>query len=412
MTNPKNGQNWEQIRSRFPVLKKKTYLNSCSYAALATEVEASLQRYLDARNDRGADWDYWVERNEAVRHSTARLLGAEPDEVAVTASVSAGINALASALRFDGPRNKVVITDFEFPTNAQIWYAQQLRGARVIRIAQEGGKIPLEKFEQAIDEQTLIVATAQVAFRNGTKQDIPAIARIARRKGALMMVDSYQALGAMQFDVKQAGVDFVVGGMLKYLLGTAGIAFLYARRELIESLTPTVTGWWAQEDIMAMDITRYSPAISARRFEAGTPPVPNTYMAEAGLAILHEIGLPAIEHRIGELTTAIKSAATAAGYSLASPLDASEHGPMITIRSSDDNRLVSRLAEEGIVISSRNGNLRVAPHFYNNQADIDHLFHALRHTRELLSEVSARWQSLARKNRIERLKAGDGQSGS
>lgn len=385
MTSPKNGQTWEQLRFRFPVLQKKTYLNSCSYGALAIEVEASLQRYLDARNDRGADWEYWVERNEAVRSSVARLIGAKPDEVAVTASVSAGINSLASALSFDGPRNKVVITDFEFPTNAQIWYAQELRGARVVRIAAENDKIPLEKFEEAIDEETLIVATAQIAFRHGAKQDIPAIAEIAKRKGALMMVDTYQALGTMQFDVNKAGVDFAVGGMLKYLLGTAGIAFFYARQELIEALTPSVTGWFAQENIHAMDITRYSPATTARRFEAGTPPVPNTYMAEAGLAIMHEVGLEAIEHRIGEITAAIKGAAIEAGYHLASPLNPAHHGAMITLRSSDPNRLVANLAKDGIVVSCRDSNLRIAPHFYNNQADIDHLFRALHKQRDLLA---------------------------
>jgi len=385
MSNPKCGQSWEQLRSRFPVFRKKTYINSCSYGALAMEVEASLQRYLDARTEKGSDWEYWVERNEAVRSSTARLLGARPDEVAVTASVSAGINSVASALRFDGPRNKVVITDFEFPTNAEIWYAQELRGARVVRVAEENGRIPLEKLEQAIDEETLIVATAQVAFRHGAKQDIPAIAEIARRKGALMMVDTYQAIGTMQFDVKKAGVDFAVGGMLKYLLGTAGIGFLYVREELIRSLTPTATGWFAQEDIMAMDITRYAPAMSARRFEAGTPPVPNTYMAEAGLAIVHEVGLEAIEHRIGELTAAVKDAARQAGYRLASPLDPAQHGAMITLRSSDDHSLVARLAGDNIVVSCRHGNLRISPHFYNNEADIDHLFRALHKHRDLLT---------------------------
>lgn len=385
MANSKIEPDWNQLRSRFPVFQKKNYLNSCAYGALAIEVEASMQRYLDARNDEGADWDNWVGRNEAVRSSVAKLIGAKSDEVAVTASVSAGINSLASALNFDGPRNKVVITDFEFPTNAQIWYAQELRGARVVRIAEEGGKIPLEKFEEAIDEETLIVATAQVAFRHGAKQDIPAIAEIARRKGALMMVDSYQALGTMPFDVKKAGVDFAVGGMLKYLLGTAGIAFFYARQELIEALAPTVTGWFAQEDITAMDITRYSPSTTARRFEAGTPPVPNTYMAEAGLTILHEVGLEAIELRIGELTTAIKDAAADAGYQLASPVNPSNHGAMITLRSSDDNRLVASLGEDNIVVSCRDGNLRISPHFYNNQADIEHLFRALHKRRELLT---------------------------
>jgi selenocysteine lyase/cysteine desulfurase len=382
---PTTEQYWQQLRTRFPVLQKKTYLNSCSYGALAEEVEDSLQRYLEARNDKGADWDYWVGRNEAVRNSVAKLLSAAPDEIAVTASVSAGINSLASALRFDGPRNKVIITDFEFPTNAQIWYAQELRGARVVRLAEEDGQIPLEKFEQAIDEETLIVATAHVAFRHGAKQDIPAIAEIARRKGALIMVDGYQALGTMPFDAKQAGVDFVVGGMLKYLLGTAGIAFLYARRDLIDSLAPTATGWFAAEDIMAMDITGYRPSATARRFEAGTPPVPNSYMAEAGLAILHEVGLESIERRIGELTAAIKEAAREAGYVVASPLDPSRHGAMVTLRCIDDNRLVASLAEDDIVVSCRNGNLRISPHFYNNQADIDHLFRALGERKALLA---------------------------
>jgi len=329
VTHPRNGQTWEQLRSRFPVLERKTYLNSCSYGALAVSVEASLQAYLEARNHRG--------------------------------------------------------TDFEFPTNAQIWYAQELRGAQVVRIAEVNGKIPMEKFADTIDEETLIVATAHVAFRHGAKQDVAAIAEIARKNGALMLVDGYQALGTMQFDVRRTGVDFLTGGMLKYLLGTAGIGFFYARREIVESLIPKVTGWFAQEDIFAMDITRYAPSSSARRFESGTPSVPNTYMAEAGLAIMHEVGLEAIEQRIGELTTAIKNAALDAGYKLASPMNPAEHGAMITIRSNNHQRLVAVLAEAGIVVSSRDGNLRIAPHFYNNQDDIDYLFCALHRNRSLLA---------------------------
>jgi len=385
MTSPANGQDWQQVRARFPVLEHKTYLNSCSYGALAHEVEASLQRYLLARNENGAEWDYWLERNEAVRTSVARLIGVSADEVAVTASVSAGIDSVASALDFSGARNKVVITDFEFPTNAQIWYAQEARGARVIRIRAEDGRIPLEKFERAIDEETLIVATAHVCFRNGARQDIPAIARMARSKGALMLADAYQSLGTIRFDAGEAGVDILVGGMLKYLLGTAGIAFMYVRKELIASLVPTVTGWFAQQDITAMDITRYAPALSARRFEAGTPPVPNTYMAEAGLAILHEIGLDAIEARIRVLTRAIRDAALEANYRLSTPADPEQHAAMMTLDATDDHRLVAELANEDIVVSCRDGRLRIAPHFYNDLADIERLFQALHQHRRLLA---------------------------
>jgi len=375
---------WAGIRSRFPILEQKTYLNSCAYGAMATDVSNSLQRYIRDRQEKGTDWHYWVERNDSVRNAVARFLGADPDEIAVTASASAGINSVASALNFERSRNKVVISEFEFPTNAQIWYAQELRGAKVVRVPEKDGYIPVEHFEAAIDDETLIVAITQVCFRNGARLDIPAIADIARQKGALILMDGYQCFGTMDFDVHRAGVDFAVGGMLKYLLGTAGIGFLYVREALIESLVPTATGWFAQSDIFAMDTTGYNPSPTARRFEMGTPPVPNCYAAEAGLKILEEIGLPAIERRIGELTASIIAEARNAGYSLAVPDDPVRHGPLITLRSHDENALVEILDKQGIVTSCRSGNLRISPHFYNNEDDIDSLFRALREQKHLL----------------------------
>lgn len=375
---------WEKIRSRFPILENKTYLNSCSYGALATEVKGALQSYIRDREERGTDWNYWVERNESVRSAVATFLGAEPDEIAITTSASASINSVASAMNFTGSRNKVVISDFEFPTNAQIWYAQELRGAQVVRVRERDGYIPVEDFVSAIDEETLIVAITQICFRNGARLDIPAIAEVARQKGAMFLMDGYQGLGTIAFDVRAIGVDFVVGGMLKYLLGTAGIGFLYVRDSLIENLVPTVTGWFAQSDIFAMDNTAYHPSPTARRFETGTPPVPNCYAAEAGLKILEDIGLPAIEHRIGELTASIIAEAKNAGYTLAVPDDPGRHGPLITLRSHDENALVEILDNQGIITSSRSGNLRISPHFYNNEDDIDFLFRALREQKHLL----------------------------
>lgn len=375
---------WATIRTHFPVLNKKTYLNSCAYGALATDVTDALQQYISDRQEKGTDWQYWIERNDAVRNSIAEFLCAKPDEVAVTASASAGINSIASALSYNRGRNKVVISDFEFPTNAQIWYAQELRGAHVVKVHEKDGYIPLEHFESAIDEETLIVAVTQVCFRNGARLDIPAIAEIAKRKGALFLMDGYQGFGTLDFDVRQAGVDFAVGGMLKYLLGTAGIGFLYVRENLIERLVPTVTGWFAQDDIFAMNTSGYNPSQTARRFEMGTPPVPNCYAAEAGLQILQNVGLAAIEDRIRDLTAAIISEAKRAGYSLAAPEDPARRGALVTLRTHDEYALVEYLDSQDIITSSRFGNLRISPHFYNNQDDIDALFRALHTQKHLL----------------------------
>lgn len=377
--------NWDELRARFPVFEHKTYINSCSYGALALSVQAAVQRYLQDRLEQGCDWNYWVERNESARSAVARLLNASADEIAVTTSASAGINGIASALRFDEGRHKIVISDYEFPTDAQIWYAQELRGAEVVRVPETDGYIPVESFADAIDEQTKIVSVAQVCFRNGARLDIPAIAALARERGALMMVDGYQGFGTMPFDVRAAGVDFAVGGNVKYLLGTAGVGFLYARSELIESLVPTVTGWFAAEDIFAMDITRYNPAHSARRFEAGTPPVINIYAAIAGLEIVAEVGLPAIQQRIGGLTDQVKSLAGDAGYTIVTPTDPSRHGAMIALLSHDAPALVARLEAQDIVTSCRDNNLRISPHFYNNEQDIERLFAALHGHRDLLA---------------------------
>jgi selenocysteine lyase/cysteine desulfurase len=168
---------FQALRRRFPVLERKTYLNSGSYCALADSVRDAINTYMDDRLQVGANWDAWVTKNEAVRHAMAAVLGAAPDEIAVTASASAGLNALASALEFSAPRNKVVVSDFEFPTNAQIWHAQEPRGACVVHVPRTAdGDIPLESFARLIDDQTQLVAVTHVCFRNGARLDIPGIA--------------------------------------------------------------------------------------------------------------------------------------------------------------------------------------------------------------------------------------------
>ena len=364
--------NFESLRKEFPVLKRKTYLNSGSYCALANEVRAAFDAYMEDRLLVGANWDVWVTKNESVRSLVAKLLHAGPDEIAVTASVSAGLNALASAMHFSGPRKKVVVSDFEFPTNAQIWHAQEPRGAQVVHVPRAAdGYIPLEMFEKAIDEQTQLVAITHVCFRNGAKLDIPGIVRLARAKGAKVLLDCYQSVGSLDIDVKALDVDFAAGGMLKYLLGTAGIGFLYVRDSYVQSLLPTNSGWFAQAAIQAMDITANRPAPTARRFEAGTPPVVNCYAAEAGLEMLLRVGTPAIEKRNFALTRRCMQRLQEIDWPSITPNQDERRGATVAVPSRDSAGLSAELMKRDIVTSYRDDNVRASFHFYNNEDDVE-----------------------------------------
>lgn len=362
------------------------YLNSCAYAAMAQSVAEAVGAYLTVRGACGCAWDRWVERYEELRCSLASLLGARPAEIALTSSVSAALNAIASGLRFDGPRNRIVTTDLEFPTHGQIWHAQAARGAEIVQIPSTEGWVEPGRFAEAIDERTLLVATSEVCYRNGARLPIAQIADIAHRNGALLLVDNYQAIGTARESAREHGADIVVGGMMKYLLGGSGIAFACVAASLIERISPTSTGWFAQEDIGAMDATAHHPSATARRFEAGTPSVASVYMAEEGIRIIAQVGLDAIEQRIGGLTERIKRRAQESAYVRASP---QRHGAMIALRCRDAPALVAALAHTGILASARDGNLRISTHFYNDESDIDALFDALRRHESLLRQASS-----------------------
>jgi len=365
------------IREKFTIFERKTYLNSCSYGALSTEVRNACNAYLADRDQEGALWQRWCGLLEELRAEVAGLLNASPDEIAITGSASNGVNSVASALDFTGARNKIVTTDFEFPSVAHIWHAQKSQGAAVHPVAEQGIIVPLAHFEQALDNTTQLVSLSQVCYRNGSAMDIRKIRDMARERGAMVMLDSFQMIGTQPVDVKELDVDFLVGGFLKYLLGTAGIAFLYVKKDLLPGLKPTATGWFAQKDIHAMDIRDNIPSDTARKFETGTPPVVNIYAALAGIKLIRAIGLDKIGAHIGELTTFLKEEAKKRGWVLATPEDAGSHGPMIALRSRNDHELVANLARKDIVVSCRDNNLRISPHIYNNLDDMEKLVAAL-----------------------------------
>ena len=376
-----------RVRDRFPIFESKAYINSCSQGALSEEVTEAYHRYLRDWDEKGAPWELWVEHAETARSEFADLIGADPDEIAVTTSASAAVSSLVSALDFDRGRTKVVVGDYNFPTVAQIWHAQERRGAKIHHVPAVGAQIPNENFEEVVDEETQVVSATHICFRNGAKADVPAIVDIAHRNGARVLLDSYQALGSMDIDVKDLGVDFLVGGTLKYLLGSAGLAFLYVRRDLIESLVPTAMGWFSQDDIFAMDIYANTPSPTARRFEMGTPPIPSIYAGVAGMRLIKEIGLDHIEARIAELTADLKQRAAERGFVVTTPLDPTRHGALITLESNNVHELVARLAARDVVVSSRGNNLRISVHAYNDSSDLDRLFTALDENAELLEKT-------------------------
>lgn len=372
-------------REHFPIFKNTVYINSCSYAALSVEVEAAFLKYLKDRHEVGADWIEWCDRLERVRALFAELLNANTDEIAVTTSASASLSAISSSLNLTGKRKKIVTTDLAFPTEAHAWHALKKHGAEVVHVKETDGMIDLDDLEKIVDANTLLVAVPLVCYRNGALADIPAIRDVARKNGAMILVDAYQGVGAVPIDAKEWDVDFIVGGSLKYLLSTAGVGFLFVRNDLISKSQPTQTGWFAQEDIHAMLIHDNIPANNARRFEQGTPSVPNLYAVEAGLNLILEIGLKNIRRHVAELNERLKAGINDIGGKLMSPKDPEKHGAMITVASTDEYALVAALAERNIVVSCRDGNLRISAHFYNNDADIDAVITALKENKNLLA---------------------------
>jgi selenocysteine lyase/cysteine desulfurase len=364
---------YRRFRERFPIFRSRVYLDSCSQGALSDAVEAALREHVEIWHARGSPWDRWVELQEELRAEFAALIGASSDEVAITFAASTAIYSVASALDYAG-RNQVVLGELEFPTLCHVWLAQEARGAKVVWVRADGAPMP-EDYRRAIGPATLIVPAAGVSFRTGHRSDPAALAAAAHEAGAWFMLDDYQSCGTRPVDVHALGVDFYVTGALKYLLGSAGVAFLYVRRELVPRLCPTLTGWFAQAEPFAFDGHRHAPAESAARFQTGTPPVPAIYAALAGIRLLRALGLDAVERRIAELTRVFLEGARDRGWELKTPSDST--GPLVVLRTPEAARLVAELDERGIVVSSRGDGLRVAFHAYNDPEDVDAVLRAL-----------------------------------
>jgi len=373
-------RSWEAYRDEFPVFRQATYLNTCSLGALGTRVRRAVTQFLDLWDERGASAWYgpWGQELDALRASVARLLGAEDSEIALAPSVSGALAAVASCFTYRA-RPRVVVADIDFPTLAYQWLARAAEGAEVVFVrSPDGLGVPLEAFEQAIDERTQLVATSHVYFQSGAVQDVGALARLAHARGAHLLVDAYQGAGQVPIDVRALNVDFLIAGGLKWLLGGPGIAYLYARGDLVPGLRPAVSGWFAHRRQFAFDTTHFELADGARRLEAGTPSVAAVYAARAGLEYVHEIGVERIRARQVELLTTLADGLAAAGLRPRVRGGVETHAGIVTVPVPDPPAAVAALAQDGIIVDSRPGVIRLSPYFYNTTEDIDRTLAGLR----------------------------------
>lgn len=364
-------------RRQVPLLTDLVPLNHCSQAPLTDATRAAAERFLGSWNRRGMDWDSWMEEVEASRRAFAAFVNAAPEEIAVVSSVSHATSAIATSLRFDAGRDVVVASAAEFPTVGHVWLAQQPRGARVRWVPLRDGAVPLEEYEAAIDEQTAIVSSAHAYYQNGALQDVRTIARLARTHGALSYVDAYQSAGVVPIDVKALEVDILASGTLKYLMGTPGIAFLYVRREIVEQLEPLITGWFGRADPYRFDAAYLDWAPSAARFDCGTPALFSAYVSRAGIEWLAEVGQSVIHRRTQELSRRLVEGGAERGLLIHGPGHSQPKTPSTAFLAPDAHAAEGAMRAKGFITSARGPALRLAPHFYNTEEEIDRALDAL-----------------------------------
>ncbi len=358
-------------RAEFPVFRHCIYLNSCSLGALSTRSRARVNECLDLWESRGASawYDVWWAALAELRLRYARLLGAPEGSIALHPSVSSALSAIAESIDYRR-RPKVVVTSLDFPTLAYQWLSKAAEGVEVVVVeSADGIGVPVEALARAVDDRTAIVATSHVFFATGAIQDIRAVADLAHRRGALLLVDGYQAAGQIPVDVLALDVDFYCGGGLKWLLGGSGVAFLYAREALLSTLVPRAAGWFAHREQFRFDPGRLELHDDARRLEVGTPALLPVYAQLGGLDVVEEIGPAEIRRRSMVLAEDLIDQARAAGLHPRVAADAGRRSAIVTLPSADPAGDVRRLADARIVADARPGHVRLSPYFYNNVDD-------------------------------------------
>ncbi len=371
-------------RGEFPLLRSKTYLDSCSMGSMSELSYSAMRSYADQCDRFGAaSWFIpggFLDMLDTMRGNVAELIGAHKHEVGLAPNVSVALGSLTSALL--GPGDRVITTELDFPTLVLGLRARQRTGVEVdVLAAADRHSVPLTTIRQALERPAKLLATSRVLYGSGVVQDVRQLVSLARQRGVFTLIDDYQATGQVPVDVHELGIDVLVGGSMKWLCGGTACAFYYVREDLIECLEPTIAGWFGVEDQLEFNTGDLRWRADARRFELGTPSLISVGLANAGLQMIKSIGMTAIREQNIALVSHLVTRMTQAGHRPRVYTPASQHSSLVMIdidTRPDLDKLVSQLlVEHGIIVDARNGALRVSPHFYNNTTDLDRLEQAI-----------------------------------
>jgi len=357
------------------VLDRTVFMISHSLGAMPRRTRDRLAEYADVWSTRSIRaWNEgWWAMPVTVGDLIGRIIGAGPGEVVMQPNVSIAMSIVLSCFDWSGPRNGIVTEEMNFPTNLYLQHGVEKLGARVVTVpSPDGITIPLERMLAAIDERTQLVSCSHVLFRSSYIQDVAAITRRAHEVGALVVADVYQSAGCLPLNVRDWGVDFATGGSVKWLCGGPGAGYLYVRRDLWSQLEPKVTGWMAHRSPFSFQAGPIEYADDAFRFLHGTPSIPALYAAQSGYEIILEAGVDRIREKSLRQTTRLIEMADEAGFRVNSPRSAAERGGVVVIDVPRGAEVTEELLRRDFLVDHRPGaGIRVAPHFYSTDEEID-----------------------------------------
>ena len=355
---------WAALRSEFPLLERCIYLNACSLGPLPRSGREALARYARSWDELGTPAWYsdWLPLLERLRARVAQLLHAPAGSTAIAPSVSVALGSLASGLPLPEGRRKVLIGALDFPTIGHQWLSRPEFEVEFVP-SEDGMTIPPEALAERIDDQTALVVTTHLFYTTGYLQDVRAIADAAHAHGALCVIDGYQTVGCVRVDVQAMDCDAFVAGCLKWLSGGPGTAFMYLRPELIPHVRPHGTGWFATSEPFSFTLEQLTWADDARRLETGTWAVPSHYAGLAGLELILDVGVENIQARLRELTAYLLDRCEAAGVRTFTPHEPERRCGIVTLESQHPEEVERRLHEDGVIVDSRPGRVRLSPHW-------------------------------------------------